>query len=263
MPPPAMHCTCKTVLSGVFGAPISRAATFPPSFLIPAISAPFSTTSSQQKPPRKDGNPRRGVSALYRSGLNKTMWKANSVKNVPLPKPVLDPARRTQIETDPDHGLWEFFPANKTLMATPAEMHAHGRAWTVQELRAKDWDDLHRLWWVCIKERNRLFTYEVERKRLGPMYGDYESGERMKVIKHTMKAIKHTLTERWYTWDSARSEAMLDEEINMYADVDNGEIAYLRKEDDLVVDEQLSAPEGSEQAMPPADVPKMSTEARA
>lgn len=68
-------------------------------------------------------------------------------------------------------------------MATPAEMHAHGRAWTVQELRVKDWDDLHRLWWVCIKERNRLFTYEVERKRLGSMYGDHESEGRMKQVR--------------------------------------------------------------------------------
>lgn len=50
-----------------------------------------------------------------------------------------------------------------------------------------------------------------------------------------MKAIKHTLTERWYTWDNARSEAMLDEEINMYADLDNGEVAYLRKDDDFEV----------------------------
>lgn len=54
-------------------------------------------------------------------------------------------------------------------------------------------------------------------------------------LRLTMKAIKHTLTERWYTWDGARHEAMLDEEINMYADIDNGEVAYLRKDDDFVV----------------------------
>ena len=46
-----------------------------------------------------------------------------------------------------------------------------------------------------------------------------------------MKAIKHTLTERWYAWDNARVEAMNDEEINMYADLDNGEAAYLPKGD--------------------------------
>lgn len=183
-----MHCTCKTVLSGVFTAQLSRAAILPPSFLIPALSAPFSSTSSQQKRARKDGNLYRGVSALYRSGLNKGLHRHNWVTEYPLPKPVLDPARRTQMATDPEHGLWDFFPPNKTLMATPAEMNAHGRAWSVQELRVKDWDDLHRLWWVCIKERNRLYTYEVERKRLGGMYGDYESQKRMKVVSEAIFA---------------------------------------------------------------------------
>jgi large subunit ribosomal protein L47 len=182
MPPSTMHCTCKTVLNGVFSAPLSRAVTLPPSFLIPAISAPFSTTSSQQKRARKDGNPRRGVSALYRRGLDKWQLKQMSAAREPLPKPVLDPARRTSVETDPDHGLWEFFPPSRSTMATPAEMSAHGRQWTVQELRAKDWDDLHRLWWVCIKERNRLNTYALERRRVGNMYGDYESNNRIRVV---------------------------------------------------------------------------------
>lgn len=67
-------------------------------------------------------------------------------------------------------------------MATPAELHAHGRAWIVPELRVKDWDDLHRLWWVCIKEKNRLNTYAEERKRIGSMYGDYESEGRMRQV---------------------------------------------------------------------------------
>lgn len=124
------------------------------------------------------------------------MLERNSVAHLPLPKPVLDPARRTQVETDPDHGLWEFFPPNKSLMATPAELKAHGRSWKVQELRAKDWDDLHRLWWVCIKERNRLYTYANERKRLGGMYGDYESEGRMKQVSVTgMASGGHILTD--------------------------------------------------------------------
>lgn len=103
-----------------------------------------------------------------------------------------------------------------------------------------------------------------------------------KQIHHTMKAIKHTLTERWYTWDMARSEAMLDEEVNMYADVDKGEIAYLRKGDDFEVSfaseggwifrigtdfgqaEQDNGPlETSQDGNPPGDIPKTSTEARA
>lgn len=46
-----------------------------------------------------------------------------------------------------------------------------------------------------------------------------------------MKAIKHALTERWYAWDNARNAAMEDDEINMYADLDNGEVAYVPRQD--------------------------------
>ena len=59
-------------------------------------------------------------------------------------------------------------------MYTPIQLAAHGRAWTVQELRAKDWEDLHRLWWVCVKEKNRIATADVERGRMGEMYGKRE-----------------------------------------------------------------------------------------
>lgn len=45
----------------------------------------------------------------------------------------------------------------------------------------------------------------------------------------TMRAIRKTLTERWYAWENARTAAMEDEEINMYADIDKGERAYLPK----------------------------------
>lgn len=64
-------------------------------------------------------------------------------------------------------------------MATPGDLNAHGRAWTVGELRNKDWDDLHRLWWVCIKEMNRIRTFNAERERMGNMYGAHESENRL------------------------------------------------------------------------------------
>lgn len=47
-----------------------------------------------------------------------------------------------------------------------------------------------------------------------------------------MRSIKHTLTERWYAWENARQDAMQDEEINMYADLDKGERAYLVQGED-------------------------------
>lgn len=57
-----------------------------------------------------------------------------------------------------------------------------GRSWSIQELREKSWDDLHSLWWVCVKERNRIATSDMERKRLKAGYGEWESAERDRVV---------------------------------------------------------------------------------
>jgi len=43
-----------------------------------------------------------------------------------LPKPVVDPAKRPKIITDPDHGLWGFFNKEKTLLSKPEDDSQHG-----------------------------------------------------------------------------------------------------------------------------------------
>lgn len=49
-------------------------------------------------------------------------------------------------------------------------------------------------------------------------------------IRQTQKAIKICLTERWYSWEEARIAAMEDEEVDLYADTENGQSAYIPKE---------------------------------
>jgi len=121
----------------------------------------------------------------------------------PLPQPVLDPARRSKVKVDANHGLWGFFNKAKKSLTTPEQEAAHGlslglkngeldqlgltepigRPWSVEELRHKSFEDLHSLWWVCVKERNRIATEKYERERVKAGYGDYEGQERDRAVR--------------------------------------------------------------------------------
>lgn len=131
----------------------------------------FTTTSCARA---GDLNRNRGTSTLRRTGPRYPL----SAAKIPLPVPVLDPAKRSKVEGDPDHGLWDFFYSKESALLPPSESGAHGRSWTVEELRGKSWEDLHSLWYVCCKERNRLSTAGYERERLDAGYGSNEEGVR-------------------------------------------------------------------------------------
>lgn len=84
-------------------------------------SRKFSSTPSSRYP--RDRNPNRGVSPLRRTGLPQPL----SVSKEPLPKPLLDPARRSKLNVDENHGLWGFFNAQKEALSTPEQDDAHGK----------------------------------------------------------------------------------------------------------------------------------------
>ncbi|KAI6244717.1 54S ribosomal protein L4, mitochondrial [Erysiphe necator] len=168
------------------------------------------TSSSNVNYPR-DMNRDRGVSTRRRTGPRQPL----SVSKTPLPRPVLDPSRRSRYEVPEDHGLWGFFHSKEKAINTPEEDFAFGRSWTVEELRGKSWEDLHTLWWVCAKENNRIATASYERRRIKAGYGDAESQERDKAVRRTQRAIKQVLTERWYSWTEARNLAENDPEVDL------------------------------------------------
>lgn len=68
-----------------------------------------------------------------------------------------------------------------------------GRSWTADELRLKSNADLHRLWFVCLRERDMLRTMRaayVKQSRHFP------NPERLDRVAETMDAIKEVVDER-------------------------------------------------------------------
>ena len=101
----------------------------PPLFLMPSFvcTAPYTPTaqfsSSESRCRRtKDNNKARGVSGLRRTGLKYPL----SMSKEPLPQPVLDPAKRSKVNVDPNHGLWGFFNKRRTALTKPEDEAAHG-----------------------------------------------------------------------------------------------------------------------------------------
>lgn len=152
-------------------------------------SASFSTTAPLCKRRRKarktnrDMNPARGVSSIYRSGPREPL----SMSDIPLPRPV---DFKPEVKVDENHGLWGFFPAPGKLLYTPEETEKHGRAWKVEELRKKSWEDLHALWWKCCRERNMIATSQLELERAELGFGRRELENRDEEVSPLLRCLE-------------------------------------------------------------------------
>ncbi|KAG9457873.1 hypothetical protein H6P81_002381 [Aristolochia fimbriata] len=87
----------------------------------------------------------------------------------------------------------------------------YGRSWKASELRLKSWDDLHKLWYVLLKEKNMLMT---QRQMLHAQNLRFPNPERIPKVRKSMCRLKHVLTERAIEEPDPRRSAEMKTMIN-------------------------------------------------
>ncbi|KAG0289164.1 54S ribosomal protein L4 mitochondrial [Linnemannia gamsii] len=97
-------------------------------------------------------------------------------------------------------GVEEFFENAKSI---PTEKSWTGRAWRASELRVKSFDDLHKLWFVLLKERNVLAAQKEEARRFHISKQYFSNKGRQIKCQKSMARIKFVLNERRLAWVEA------------------------------------------------------------
>ncbi|XP_076959560.1 uncharacterized protein LOC143635672 [Bidens hawaiensis] len=105
--------------------------------------------------------------------------------------------------------LEEFFEADRN--PEDEKPVVYGRSWKASELRLKSWDDLHKLWYVLLKEKNMLMT---QRQMLHAQNLRFPNPERLPKVRKSMCRIKHVLTERAIEDPDPRRTAEMKRMIN-------------------------------------------------
>ncbi|CAM8897778.1 unnamed protein product [Rhodiola kirilowii] len=105
--------------------------------------------------------------------------------------------------------LEEFFEATRD--QEDDKPIVYGRSWKASELRLKSWDDLHKLWYVLLKEKNMLMT---QRQMHQAQNLRFLNPERLPKVRKSMCRLKHVLTERAIADPDPRRSAEMKRMIN-------------------------------------------------
>mmetsp|Transcript_541 Transcript_541/g.629 ORF Transcript_541/g.629 Transcript_541/m.629 type:complete len:208 (-) Transcript_541:340-963(-) len=90
-------------------------------------------------------------------------------------------------------GIEDFFETSPDYKF--GEKPLYGHAWTAEMLRTKSFEDIHKLWYVLLKEQNKLASEKYQLKVQGTPEPPCQ-GERLSMVKKSMIRVKTVLTER-------------------------------------------------------------------
>eukprot|EP00045_Choanoeca_perplexa_P003778 m.33347 g.33347 ORF g.33347 m.33347 type:complete len:284 (+) comp12225_c0_seq1:25-876(+) len=92
-------------------------------------------------------------------------------------------------------GLFKFFPDGEqpNVVGSIFSDYKVGRRWLARDLRMKSDEDLHKLWYVLLMEKNKLLTIKHECKRQGYLI---PRPDRFRKVRKSMEALKFVVRER-------------------------------------------------------------------
>ncbi|BGP27645.1 54S ribosomal protein L4 [Rhodotorula toruloides] len=160
------------------------AARLPPSSPSPRLLHTTAPTHARAKPRAASGKPKRdetlyGKSEIHRPALPREQWP-----------------KREETDTS-NHPLWRFFHDQVALEVPDKAKDMSGRAWRTEELRIKSFEDLHKLWYILLRERNVLLTQKEEARRVSiDLRGFSMVHENLHKCRKSMARIKGVLAER-------------------------------------------------------------------
>lgn len=107
------------------------------------------------------------------------------------PSPISFVAQHRAVHTTVNRrGLEEFFDNPENWGESNVKS---GAPWRAKQLRTKSNEDLHKLWYVLLKEKNMLLTLEQEAKR---QRVQMPSPERLKKVERSMTRLETVVKER-------------------------------------------------------------------